>query len=94
MSLDRRSRLVRENRRRSHTGMEPARNSAAVLAVDFVADRQGMATPAPATREYVPSGLGLHARTETVVLHALLSARISICRLHVIGVSILAVVQK
>jgi len=74
--------------------MEPARNSAAVLAVDFVADRQGMSTPAPATRENVSSGLCLHARSETVVLHALLPARISICRLHVVGVSIHAVVEK
>jgi len=65
-----------------------------VLAVDFVADRQGMAAPASATRENVPSGLRLHARAEPVILYALLPARISICRLHVVGFSIRAVVQK
>jgi hypothetical protein len=65
-----------------------------VLAVDFVADRQGMATPASATRENVPSGLGLHARPEAMVLHALLPAGVSICRLHVVGFSIRTVVQK
>jgi len=92
--MDRRSLLARGNGRPSDTGRAPARGSAAVLAVDFVADRQGMAPPASATRENVPSALGLHPRAEPVVLHALLPAGISICRLHVVGVSIRAVVQK
>jgi len=65
-----------------------------VLAVDFVADRKGMATPASATRENVPSGLGLHARAEPMVLYALPPARISIRRLHFVIVSIRPVVQK
>jgi len=94
MSLDRRSLLARGNGRLSDTGRAPARGSAAVLAVDFVADRQGMATPASATRENVSPGLGLHTRAEPVVLHALSSAGISICRLHVVSVSVRAVVQK
>jgi hypothetical protein len=65
-----------------------------VLAVDFVAHRQGMATPASATCENVPPGLALHARAEPVVLQALLPAGISIRRLHIVGVSVRAVIKK
>jgi hypothetical protein len=72
----------------------PVRGSAAVLAVDFVADRQGVATPASATRENISPGLRLHARAETVILDALSPAGISICWLHVLSISIRAVVQK
>ena len=72
----------------------PARASAAMFAVYFVADRQGMTTPLAAARQYLPARLRLHARAEPVILDPLLPARISIRRLHLVVVSVRDVVRK
>lgn len=72
----------------------PAPASAAMLAVYFVADRQRMAAPLTAPRQYLPARLRLHARAEPVVLDPLLPAGISIRRLHLLVVSVRDVVRK